>query len=315
MLWECAVKDSAKGASPACSGPHRRRRPHTSELESRFPFAFPSSGTALVSKRVGWLATFVQTGRMVDASAALTSHFDERAATYAKRGAWVSDPASLAPLAAVVVATHVKCAVEIGVGSGAVPAFLASRGHLPDTYVGLDLSTGMLMGADGWLPVRDAVSLPLRSSQTDVVVVRQAIHYFDAVERVLGEVQRVLRPGGRLVVAQITPFDNEADIEWWRRCVELRQPLRRHAWTQTELLDAMLSAGFAVETLPQVFGVSSLDSWLSRYPSEESVVRQMRTHYLEAPQEVRDLRRLTTSIDGDIEFRIRWSTLVGRLDD
>lgn len=250
---------------------------------------------------------------MVDATDDLQAHFDARAPSYAGGASWVGDPRSLEPLARCVAQGPVSRALEVGVGSGAVPGFLRACSVWPDCYVGLDLSAGMLRAADGWAPVQgDAERLPFRDGSVDLVVVRQAFHYFDHPSEVLGELARVLTAGGRLVVAQITPFDADADVAWWSRAVELRQPLRRHTWTAPALEAAMRASGFEVEPMAPVRGRSSLRSWLARYPLAEAVAQELHRHYLRTPADVRRLRELEVQPDGDVHFAIRWSILVGR---
>lgn len=70
---------------------------------------------------------------------------------------------------------------------------------------GVDLSPNMLSEARAkYLPVRwlaaDASSLPLADAAFDVVVCVSGFHYFRQPQSTLGEMRRVLRPGGRLVL-------------------------------------------------------------------------------------------------------------------
>lgn len=77
--------------------------------------------------------------------------------------------------------------------------------------VGLDLSRPMLahaaeraarQGIDNALWVRgDAIDLPMADATFDAVVCCGALHLFSDVQRVLGEVRRVLEPSGRFVMA------------------------------------------------------------------------------------------------------------------
>jgi demethylmenaquinone methyltransferase/2-methoxy-6-polyprenyl-1,4-benzoquinol methylase len=51
----------------------------------------------------------------------------------------------------------------------------------------------------------DAARLPLRDASVDAVVVLDALHHLPDVDAALGEVARVLRPGGVLVVREFDP--------------------------------------------------------------------------------------------------------------
>jgi len=250
---------------------------------------------------------------MVEASDGLRAHFDARAPSYAGASPWVTDPHSLGPIARLVAATGAQRALEIGVGTGAVPDFLRRSGVLPISYVGLDVSAAMLQHADDWLPVQgDASRLPFCDGTIDLLVVRQAFHYFEHPSIVLAEVARVLTNAGALLVAQITPFDLDADVEWWSHAVALRQPLRRHLWTAASLEGALRSGGFSVEAVVQVAGRSSLRNWLNRYPIDDDAAQELLAHYRQAPAAVRRTRNFELRPDGDIHFAILWSILLGR---
>ena len=63
------------------------------------------------------------------------------------------------------------------------------------------------------------------------------------------KLSRVLRRNGRLVIAQIVPFDDPDDHAWWRDVVGLRQPLRRDRSTYEELVAVLLDNNFADEAV------------------------------------------------------------------
>ena len=97
---------------------------------------------------------------------------------------------------------EVECVLDLGGGTGR-----AARA-LPDSSLVLDGSFPMLRKAtDHDLPtVRgDVRELPLKSESVDGVVSVDAVHHFPAVQRVITETARVLRPGGVLVVRDFDP--------------------------------------------------------------------------------------------------------------
>lgn len=100
--------------------------------------------------------------------------------------------------------------LDAGCGSGALSAALRDRDAIVS---GIDASPGMLeqarrrLGADADLRVADlADPLPFPDEAFDDVVASLVLHYLRDWEPTLGELRRVLRPGGRLIVSVDHPF-------------------------------------------------------------------------------------------------------------
>ncbi len=97
--------------------------------------------------------------------------------------------------------------VERGIDLGGGPGRgAAAVGEVDWTVV--DLAGGMLRTASrrGHAAVRgDATRLPVADGAVDAVIVVDALHHMPDHPAVLGEVARVLRPGGALVVREFDP--------------------------------------------------------------------------------------------------------------
>ena len=96
--------------------------------------------------------------------------------------------------------------LEIGCGSG-YGAVLLGELH-PNSYVGVDLMPEQItLAHQRGLPnaefvVRDAADLALPDQSKDVVVIFGVLHHIPAWRKVVCEVYRVLRPGGRFFVEE-----------------------------------------------------------------------------------------------------------------
>jgi len=88
--------------------------------------------------------------------------------------------------------------LDLGTGTGAVSQVLPT-----DDVVGVDLSRAMLLKADDSLPVIHGLAdaLPFSDDSFDVVVGRSVLHHLPDLPAVYRECRRVLRSGGRFVVA------------------------------------------------------------------------------------------------------------------
>jgi SAM-dependent methyltransferase len=115
--------------------------------------------------------------------------------------------------------------LDVAAGTGHVARRLAPRVR---TVVALDATRAMLEQGREHAPGNvlfvqgDAGQLPFLDESFDVVVTRFAIHHFEAPEDQLAEMRRVLRPGGRLAVADLVAHREAAATQ--NRLETLRDP-------------------------------------------------------------------------------------------
>jgi SAM-dependent methyltransferase len=103
--------------------------------------------------------------------------------------------------------------VDVGCGRGQYLARLASEGQV-GSLVGLDLSTGMLASVRRRWPDEvaapalvnaDAERLPVRDGAADVALAMHMLYHVPDIPRAIGELRRVVRPGGTALVAANAP--------------------------------------------------------------------------------------------------------------
>lgn len=105
--------------------------------------------------------------------------------------------------------------LDLGCGTGQLTERLRDR--FPDAeVVGIDLSDGMLQKASerahtGDFVRANAQSLPLAAGTLDVVTCTESFHWYDDQEAAVAEMARLLRPGGRLIIASIATVTGFAD--------------------------------------------------------------------------------------------------------
>lgn len=105
--------------------------------------------------------------------------------------------------------------LDLATGTGDLAAALAEA--IPDARVtGGDLSEGMIeigrrkIAAKGLadrvgLVVADALDLPFADSSFDVVTIAFGVRNFEHLDKGYAQMSRVLRPGGKIVVLELTP--------------------------------------------------------------------------------------------------------------
>lgn len=106
--------------------------------------------------------------------------------------------------------------LDLGTGTGRMLEVFADR---IGEGIGIDQSRPMLGFARARLEragldhcqvrLGDILHLPYGDASADLVVVHQVIHYFDDPVPVLAEAERVLRPGGRVLVVDFAPHELE----------------------------------------------------------------------------------------------------------
>ena len=122
------------------------------------------------------------------------------------REAWFAQDAGAAPFSGLIPFDSLrdKDVLEIGCGTGVHARLLAADGArltaVDLTPTAVELTRRRLALADLQADVRvaDAESLPFADASFDYVWSWGVIHHSESTERVLAEIARVLRPGGRL---------------------------------------------------------------------------------------------------------------------
>ena len=123
--------------------------------------------------------------------------------------------------------------VDVGCGAGVLAPHVAHLGH---RHLGVDVVPGsaVLARERGVTPLLgDARSIPLSDGCADVVVAGEVLEHVPDLQRVVGEVTRILRPGGTLVIDTIAST-------WWGRFTSITVGERMPAGPPPRLHDADL---------------------------------------------------------------------------
>ena len=99
--------------------------------------------------------------------------------------------------------------LDCGCGTGAMLALL-SRAYPEKHFTGIDIAPGMIRAAEKkkLAGVRfvtgDCESLPFHDSSFDAVICTMSFHHYPEPVQFLRNVRRVLRPGGRFILREMT---------------------------------------------------------------------------------------------------------------
>lgn len=157
--------------------------------------------------------------------------------------------------------------LDVGTGTGRMLELLAPQA---DRALGIDQSPQMLgiardrLGRAGLrnaqLRQGDIFALPVERDAFDLVIVHQVLHYLDDPSRALREAARTLHPGGRLLVVDFAPHQEES--------LRAAHAHRRLGFSHDEIAAVMADAGLDVtltrDLAPEGAGTLTVSLWLGR---------------------------------------------------
>jgi ubiquinone/menaquinone biosynthesis C-methylase UbiE len=183
------------------------------------------------------------------------TYFDASAANYDQASDMGIHPPLLAGLLAQLAKLpHPNSILDVGCGTGTLLFRLQAQTNA--TLAGLDISTQMLalarqkLGAAVDLRQGDSENLPWETHCFDLVCCTFSFHHYPQPDRALAEMRRVLKPGGALLLADIT-FPG-----FVRPFVNLILPLLstgdRHFYSRAEMLRLLEHARFQAFTWQKI---------------------------------------------------------------
>ncbi|HMK90468.1 MAG TPA: methyltransferase domain-containing protein, partial [Methylocystis sp.] len=144
-----------------------------------------------------------------------------------------------------VGAAPIRCLLDLGVGAGRMLELFAPQA---ERAIGVDLSPAMLRVARGRLEKAglrnaqlrqgDLYALPVPRNGADLAILHLVLHYLDDPGRALREAARALAPGGRLIVVDFAPHQEETLRE--------KHAHRRLGFSSEEISELLTQAGLQV---------------------------------------------------------------------
>ncbi len=203
-------------------------------------------------------------------AAAAQAYFRNHAAEWDRiRALHVADTAVEAAIRTALAGKPFRSLLDLGTGTGRM---LELFGPDIERGLGLDLSLDMLLLARDRLErahlrhcsVRqgDIYDLPLPNDSFDVVIVHQVLHFLDDGARAIKEAARVLRPGGRLLVVDFAPHEQEFLREQFAHRRLGFAPETVTQWMTAAGLEPVLHQSLAPE--PESDGKIAVSLWLAR---------------------------------------------------
>lgn len=201
--------------------------------------------------------------------------------------------ADLERLVVLVDARPGRRALDVATGTGHTALALAARGC---SVVGLDPTPAMLAEARAETARRGlgarvawvegvAEALPFPDASWDIVTCRRAAHHFADIPRALGEMARVLRPGGRLGVSDMCPAAGSAAIV--NRLERLRDPTHAAALDDAAWRAAVERTGLRLLALEIGEEALGFEEWLAPVAPDGPEAAAIRGALAELPADLR----------------------------
>ena len=130
--------------------------------------------------------------------------------------------------------------LDLGCGTGWAVCYVAKITNGRGNFVGIDISKGMIeqskSNANGLPNVyfyeASSDSLPLESNYFDTIICTNSFHHYSKPEEALSEVNRVLKPNGRIYILDVTADD--FFIQWVNNKVRAKEKEHVKFYTTSE---------------------------------------------------------------------------------
>ena len=143
-----------------------------------------------------------------------------------------------------------KEVLELATGPGLLAKHVAPAAK---RMIATDYSDGMIAEAKkGECPENltfekaDAMQLPYRDDSFDVVLIANALHIVPDPEKVLSEIDRVLRPGGLLIAPNFVEHKGTLGSRIWSGILRLAGVKFEHQWNAEEYVRFLETNGWRV---------------------------------------------------------------------
>lgn len=221
-------------------------------------------------------------------------HFSNRAERFNVSARWVRDQNLLDKMFLMSAANEKDTVLDIATGTGQV----AKRFHRRvGALYGVDICQEMALQNKflDQLVYSNAEKMPFKDEMFDLVICRQGLQFMELFKAV-AEIWRVLRPGGRVVLAHLTSYGEGDRLETFRS-LELRNAARRNFFTPEDLPRMLLSH----QLIPgEVFNYGCRETvldWLDHGAMASAKVEEAMSFYQHAGATFKKLHQVTIDKD------------------
>jgi len=230
----------------------------------------------------------------MDIKASVQHQFGQVAANYSTSAVHAKGR-DLEEMLRAVPLTGQERVLDAGCGTGHTALAFAPQ---VAQVIAIDLTQGMLdqgkqLASDRGLTNvvfrrGDVEKLPFAAGHFDIIVSRYSAHHWPHPDAALQEFQRVLQPGGYVILDDIISFDDFTCDTYLQAVEVLRDPSHVRDHTAAQWIGMLEAAGFVDAQVIYRGGVwIDFASWIQRMATPEANAAMIRTLLDGAPQEVK----------------------------
>lgn len=236
----------------------------------------------------------------------IVRHFSARSEKYDKQLDWVNDN-NILDMMVENLSERKGRILDLGAGTGAVAKHILKTYGNDYKIIALDICQDMLDQIND-IRIETVCSgveeLPFEDDSFDIVISRQCLHYIEDVEKVLEEVNRVLKKDGMFVLAQIVPIDKTTSSDW-ESVVKIRQPLRKWYFTSEEWDAVIEKHSFILHSRQKYAKTASVSKWARKYGSDDKVRRKYMQKLLSMNDEYKK-KYAVCEMERDVTYQSFW---------
>ncbi len=231
----------------------------------------------------------------------------------------VNEPEPIRRYVAAVLPRGDERALDVACGPGLLAKAFAPRVR---SFTGVDLTPAMVekaraLARDAKLPnarfeVADALALPFEPGSFDLALSRLALHHMPDPAAAVREIARVVRPGGRAALFDLTTSEVPEEAELHDRVERLRDPSHARSLPPSELVRLPGAAGFDLDRVETVDYEIDVEDWIARAEQSPAQAAEARA-LLDASVGTRRFggRAVRRDAAGKLYFMVRYAIVVG----
>lgn len=220
---------------------------------------------------------------------------------------WVNNGSLLESIVDLAQLEGDETVVDIGTGSQAVLDKVAKRLKRGVAY-GFDVSADMLKRREGTsrpdnthLLVASVYDIPFGNESAHCAIARMVFHHLGDINDALKEVDRILKPGGKLVVSEYIEGDEEI-LSFEEAVFDIKER-GRHLWTGGQLMRKIAtgwrSEGY-INCIGGILPQYSVRDWMTNSGLTKEAQQEVLGIYLAAPRTIQHKMNFTFTPDGDV---------------